>query len=363
MQASSEVALYSPNTWEAFAEEYGLNDGPLFAIGFHVHWRNTLARFIQGSKIVHVGREDNIPKHAIVLVWGSRPLNRLPSNCRVIRLEDGFLRSVGLGAQFARPLSWVVDFDHLYFDATGASRLERLLNDEKPTSEQRARAGRLIEKIARSGLTKYNTGHSQWQRPKDIHRVILVPGQVESDASIRLGSPAINTNLDLLKTVREENSSAWIVYKPHPDVLAGARKLGKDEKDAAGWCDEVLTDVPMDALLEQVDEVHTLTSLAGFEALLRNKFVTCYGLPFYAGWGLTQDRVVSPARTRRLDILDLIHGVLIRYPFYVSRNTGEYITPEQTLIELQQWREAPASWKDPIRAGLRKAINLVRGTT
>lgn len=363
MQMASETALYSPNTWETFAEEYNLKGTSLFAIGFHIHWRSTLARFIQGVKIVHAGREDNIPAGSTVLVWGSRRLDRLPAGCHVVRLEDGFLRSVGLGAQFARPLSWVVDFDHLYFDAEGPSRLERLLNTEEPTTEQRARAERLLEQVIQSGITKYNTGQSDWQRPKGASRVILVPGQVESDASIRLGSPVTNTNIGLLKTVREENPSAWIVYKPHPDVLAGARKLGRNEQSAPKWCNEVVTDVSMAAMLDGVDEVHTMTSLAGFEALLRHKSVTCYGLPFYAGWGLTHDRIARSTRTRRLDTLDLVHTVLIRYPFYVSGLTGQYVTPEQTLSELQQWRETPTSWKEPVKAGMRKAINRVRGTT
>jgi capsular polysaccharide export protein len=38
-------------------------------------------------------------------------------------------------------------------------------------------------------------------------------------------------------------------------------------------------------LINQVNEVWTMTSLLGFEALIRGKSVTCLGLPFYCGWG------------------------------------------------------------------------------
>ena len=80
-----------------------------------------------------------------------------------------------------------------------------------------------------------------------------------------------------------------MIYKPHPDVLAGLRgsraEAQRTQDACRAHCDEIVTDVPMGRLLDAVDEVHTLTSLAGFEALLRGKAVVTWGLPFYAGWG------------------------------------------------------------------------------
>jgi capsular polysaccharide export protein len=61
-------------------------------------------------------------------------------------------------------------------------------------------------------------------------------------------------------------------------------------------------------LINQVNEVWTMTSLLGFEALIRGKSVTCLGLPFYCGWGLTRDRQEVPRRHARPDILGLIHA-------------------------------------------------------
>ena len=105
------------------------------------------------------------------------------------------------------------------------------------------------------------------------------------------------------------------------------------------WCNEVVTDIVMGELLTVVDEVHVLTSLAGFEALLRGKPVTCYGQPFYAGWGLTDDRMPLARRTGRLTIDELTAGTLILYPTYVSRTTGRFTTPERALDELLEWRQ------------------------
>ena len=201
----------------------------------------------------------------------------------------------------------------------------------------------LRERILALGLTKYNVGQAAWRRPATDRPVVLVVGQVESDASIRLGAPCVRGNVALLKAVRAERPGAHLVYKPHPDVVARLREAGAGEGRAAQWCDEIVVDAPMDRVLREVDEVHVLTSLAGFEALLRGKPVVCWGAPFYAGWGLTDDRVPLPRRGRRLSLDALVAGVLLLYPTYVSRRTGCFTTAEQALEELQAWRqEAPA---------------------
>jgi capsular polysaccharide export protein len=102
-----------------------------------------------------------------------------------------------------------------------------------------------------------------------------------------------------------------------------------------------------------VDEVHTLTSLSGLEALLRQKKVSCYGQPFYAGWGLTMDHAPIARRNRKLQLDELVAGALILYPTYVSRVSGCFTTPERAVEELVAWRAiAPSSvplWRKVLR--------------
>jgi len=173
---------------------------------------------------------------------------------------------------------------------------------------------------------------------------VLVVGQVESDAAIRHGAPEVRTNMGLLRAVRACRPDAWLIYKPHPDVVARLRTSGQDEARARHWCDDIVIDASMDQLLRAVDEVHVLTSLAGFEALLRGKPVVAWGQPFYAGWGLTEDRCPQPLRRgRQLSLDELTAAVLIRYPTYVSRVTGYFSSPEQVLKELLDWREQERS--------------------
>lgn len=331
------------------------------ALGFPVNKRNAVRRFLQGSEVHFLSQAGQIPAGATLAVWG-RPRAAsgalLTEKWTSICLEDGFLRSVGLGADLVRPLSWAVDTRGIYYDATCPSDLEHLLQTTDFDEALLERARHLRASIVRHALTKYNVGLAGWRRPDGASRVVLVPGQVESDASLAYGAPEIRRNLDLLRQVRMACPAAHVVYKPHPDVVAGLRRQGRDEGDAIRWCDEVVTDVGMGDLLSQVDEVHTMTSLAGFEALLRGKQVTCYGQPFYSGWGLTADRIPLGRRSRQLTLDQLVAGVLIAYPTYVSRSTGRFTTPERALDELLAWRERTPPALPLWRRGLRWALGL-----
>ena len=238
-----------------------------------------------------------------------------------ILVEDGFLRSRGLGADLIPPLSLVLDDTGIYYDATRPSLLEKLINaSDNLDDTARDRATALIARITDARLSKYNLRAKPLpDLPKG--RRILVPGQVEDDASIRLGTSEVADNLTLLEITRKANPAAVIIYKPHPDVEARLRP--GHVPNAAELADVVLSKVdPIDAI-EAVDEVWTMTSLLGFEALLRGKKVTCLGTPFYAGWGLTDDRAMPiDRRHARVDLSALVHATLIAYPRYRDPITG-----------------------------------------
>lgn len=257
----------------------------------------------------------------------------------VTRIEDGFLRSRGLGADLVPPVSLVTDDQGIYYDPTRPSRLEELIaSRETLRPDQQLRAERLATRLVTEGLSKYNIGHSVPELP-DGHR-ILVPGQVEDDASILMGTSATRTNLDLLRAARQANPDAVLIYKPHPDVEAGLRG-GKI--DAEGLADVIAIDVDPANLLTQVQEVWTMTSLLGFEALLRGVKVTTLGAPFYAGWGLTTDLDIVPARRgARPSLMGLVHAALIDYPRYLDPTTGLPCPVEVAVDQLAQGTQAPA---------------------
>ncbi len=335
----------------------------IYALDFSAWKRSAMRQCFPDAQVVFIASAAEVPAGGVLAVWGLKPVSgALTTDVKILRLEDGFLRSVGLGADLIRPMSWVVDGRGIYYDATQPSDLENLLTDTAFAPELVQRARCLRERIVAEGLTKYNVGIAYWERPSGTGKIILVPGQVESDASLVYGAPKIRTNIGLLQTVRQANLGAYIVYKPHPDVMAGLRAQGAGEDEALDWCDEVVRDVDMGRLLMVVDEVHVLTSLAGFEALLRSKPVTCYGQPFYSGWGLTMDAVPIPRRSRQLLLDELVAGALIAYPIYLSRMSDALITPEQALDELLAWRDKTGGavpwWRKLFRMVLRRVVGV-----
>ncbi|HVV92393.1 MAG TPA: hypothetical protein VHD15_03135, partial [Hyphomicrobiales bacterium] len=182
-----------------------------------------------------------------------------------------------------------------------------------------ARAAALRQRLVSARLTKYNFA-DPIARPASAtgRRLILVPAQVPGDASLRFGALTVEGNLGLLRAVRNENPDAHIVYKVHPDIASGNRPGSDDRAAAASLADQVTAEGDMASWLEIVDEVHVATSLAGFEALLRGRRVVTWGLPFYAGWSLTDDRVAAPRRGRTLTLDALVAGALILYPRYAD---------------------------------------------
>ena len=313
----------------------------VLAQGFSWRKRALVRDFTGLRRVRFVSVGATVDADADLLLWGSMPVpSGVPEQTRVVRLEDGFLRSVGLGADLTRPISWVLDTRGIYYDARSPSDLEVLLQTGAFSQPLLQRAKGLRQQIVQAGLSKYNLGGTPWTRPRTERAVVLVIGQVETDASIATGSVDIRTNMALLQAVRQARPGAWLVYKPHPDVEAGLRQRGAQEGQASEWADEVLAQGAVAQILPQVDEVHVMTSLAGFEALLRGKPVFCYGQPFYAGWGLTQDRHAHPRRNRRLALDELVAGALLLYPVYVSGVSRQPCTPEQALQELVAARGA-----------------------
>lgn len=276
-----------------------------------------------------------------ILVWGFAKKQQLQqlTNQQIWCMEDGFIRSNGLGASLIEPLSVVVDKTGIYYNATAPSDLEILLaNHAELNAEQLQRVTALQQRLLAQQVSKYNVGESKpliLPMLADDKEKILVVGQVEDDMSVQLCGSDIKTNLGLLKQVRHDNPTAFIIYKPHPDVQAGLRTGKISDSDMTTFADQVVLDIRMPECLDKVDSVHTISSLTGFEALLRGKKVTCYSLPFYAGWGLTIDKVDNAITKQTLErrqifkenhqfaplnLSQLIYATLIDYPLYRLTN-------------------------------------------
>lgn len=238
-------------------------------------------------------------------------------------IEDGFIRSTGLGSALHLPQSIVADHRGCHYDATRPSDLEVLLERHDFTAEQLTQARLLRAAIVAGGIGKYGAARDESVPSRDRgRRLVLVAGQVGDDLSVRLGGAGMGGNAALLARAREAEPNAEIWYRPHPDVDAGHRAGGLSDREALGHADRVVRGGSIAGLLAAVDGVHVLTSLTGFEALLRQRDVIVHGLPFFAGWGLTHDLSRIPRRRRRLTLDELVAGALILYPRYLDPVTG-----------------------------------------
>lgn len=256
-------------------------------------------------------------------------------NVRIGEIEDGMIRSTGLGANCVPPLSIVVDAAGPHFDPAQPSELEIILQNADIGEAMLARAQAFRHTLVRTGISKYgqDSAHgTALPSRSDAKRQVLVTGQVEDDRSVECGGCGLD-NLQLLRRARALEPDARIIFKPHPDVEAGHRKGHVPDKQALELADEIDRSSSIAALLDQVECVHVLTSLAGFEALMRGCDVVTHGVPFYAGWGLTRDMGPVPARRSRGRSLDeLVAATLILYPRYLDPVTRLPCEPE-LLVE------------------------------
>ncbi|ECL9467471.1 capsular polysaccharide biosynthesis protein [Campylobacter jejuni] len=327
------------------------NSNRLFMLGFTLWKRYFIKPFFKAknNEIIFLNSIKSLARYKLkeddkFFIWGKKYDENTLKNLLLVKakeqnltsftpkvslVEDGFIRSISLGSDLTRPFSLIVDDKGLYIDPNKVSKLEELLQNEIFDESMLNRAKNIIKILLENRFSKYNgLKHENLKINAKIgQKVILIPAQVEDDASMILGGFGLST-LDLLKEVRSKNQDAYIIFKPHPDVLSGNRVGLKDETLILEFCDEIVKDCSIDSAIKIADEIHTITSTSGFDALLRAKKVFTYGMPFYAGWGLTKDKHKCERRTRKLSLEELVAGALITYPRYINPKT-------KTLCEIE----------------------------
>ncbi|MET3853369.1 capsular polysaccharide export protein [Rhizobium sp. OAE497] len=334
---------------------------PLFLFGF-AKWKTFMADWFPDHDVIFVPNkllaiEFEIEwkwriiadPRSIVLAWQYKSLPNLKKFCNKNNIkfqfvEDGFLRSVALGALQAPPISLTFDSQDMYFNSRAPSDLEDILNtyDFKSDTLLIDRARTVIDILLSTKLSKYNssspTDVAAVYGPK-VRKRVLVIGQVERDASIKYGCNVPINNNDLVWLAIRENPDAQIIYKPHPEVLQGTAEAKSNPDLVRGVALVLDNDISLADSLETIDHVYTITSLAGFEALLRRIPVTTFGCPFYSGWGLTDDRQINERRGRKLTLEEIFAAAYIIYPKYIDLNTKKRIEIEKA-IELLDFMKA-----------------------
>jgi capsular polysaccharide export protein len=276
---------------------------------------------------------DNIfSKKGVFYGWGRKKsgLNAVKLahkyNTSFVLLEDGFIRSLGLGVDGSPSFSIVEDDIGIYYDATTPSKLENILNeyDFKSDNELMQKASRSISLIKKYHISKYNNAPdiTEGYFAPDEERVLVI-AQTAGDASLEYGMLKEFTTQEIVNAAIDENPNAVIYIKIHPDVLSGKKKSDIDIKALHSQCKIISEDVNPISLLQHFKKVYTKTSGMGFEALLVGCECVCFGMPYYAGWGLTDDRVECKRRKRLLRLEEVFAAAYILYTRYHNPYTDE----------------------------------------
>ena len=316
---SAHDALRRMNSYRS---KYNLINNDLFFIGISKWKKPFIKRIFKDAKTITFGSELNeVTENQIIVSWNitNREEIQKMKNKSII-IEDGFIRSKGLGSFKNNPLSIVLDSGGIYFDSKSNSDLFKYLNEKENFNQYTLDKGQKVKEIlVSSKISKYNSDHKNLcflVNPKK-RKVIFIPGQVEDDASIKCSGNGYS-NISLIKEVRKNNPNAFIVYKEHPDVTSGKR-MGRDATLVAmKIVDEVVSGVSLHDCINASEEIHTISSLSGLEALILGKKVYCYGNPFYSGWGLTTDIFKQTNRSNNLNLENLLYATYIEYPLYFN---------------------------------------------
>jgi len=287
----------------------------------------------------------------IVVGWGhkktARSARRLAERHGkpYVALEDGWVRSFRPGPR-ELPRSLIIDRTGIHYDVAAPSDLERLIAANAGTldSEAIGRAERGMARLRNEAVSKYNDAPLRDARALGLSlrgntRRVLVVDQTYGDASVTGCGADARTFERMLIAARTEHPGAEIVLKVHPEVALGYKRGYLASR--AGTLDgvRVITEPANPwSLVELVDHVYVVSSQLGFEALMAGVPVSCFGTPFYAGWGLTDDRVAVPRRTARPSLADVFVAAYLDYAIYVDVGSGQRISFEAAIDELLKER-------------------------
>ena len=283
-------------------------------------------------------------------VWGNSPTAprgkavARATGAPVVRVEDAFLRSLFPGRGGEPTLGLLIDETGVHFDPAGPSDLETLLAThplDDPALLGRARDG--IAFLIRHHLSKYAAIDPEADLPD--RPFTLVIDQTVGDAAVTASGATGETFREMAEAARTAHPGQPLVIKTHPETRAGHRP-----GHLADFPDAVILDAPVSParLFRRATEVYTVSSGLGFEAILHGHRPHVWGGPFYAGWGLTEDRQSFPRRGRQLTPEALFAAAMLLYPAWydpVGDRLGRFEDVSRLLdAQARAWREDRAGW-------------------
>lgn len=233
-------------------------------------------------------------------------------------LEEGFIRSV---SPTDKPMSLIIDTVGIYYDATCPSLIENMLNELRVDEHTLKRAEKILEDIKRLKISKYNDGKEVQEGMFNGRKErILIVDQTYGDMSVILGLADEKSFRNMMEFALDNFPNSEIYIKVHPRVIAGEKKGYLYKGKIPKYIKIIKENYKPLSLLEYFDVVLTVSSQLGFESLFYGKKVYTFGMPFYAGWGLTEDLLKNSRRRRRRTLIEILAIAYILYPTYVYNN-------------------------------------------
>ena len=280
-------------------------------------------------------------------------------------LEDGFISYVD---RKFKALSVVADRRSIYYNAYNETDLDLLI--KASDSNNQYSTDKLIRLYTESNVSKYNS-------EKDFigvlpSKYILVIDQVNGDLSVKYGMANHASFKQMLKAALEDFPNHKVIIKIHPDINIRKKRGYFILKDIAKnpRIQIIAENCHPIRLITEADAVYTVTT-SYFEALIHGKMVKCFGMPFYAGWGLTEDVLPAPKRRGNVSLSQLIYAALIKYPIYRDPETDKRTTVYKTIeyIRFQRMMRARfptiiyaygfSSWKKTILQSFTQGSKLI----
>jgi len=141
--------------------------------------------------------------------------------------------------------------------------------------------------------------------------------------SVEAGLADEKTFRNMLLNALENYPDHDILIKRHPDAIVGG-KSSYYSNERVGFTKDVSNvylidyDVNPYSLFDIVQKVFCVTSGMGFEALIAGKEVHTFGMPFYAGWGLTIDSLRLQRRSKVRSLEEIFFFSYIKFSLYLD---------------------------------------------
>ena len=311
-----------------------------------INAQSLISTFGNFGKTLNKNTKEKFSGVDVFLIWGlqtSKAKERQKSFATSLRklnlfVEDGFIRSMGLGVLGDPGNSVILDDISPHFDGKTENRLQKLINQETNLNLiQLERSKKLIHKITSLKISKYN--HAPIEKIKigtPGKPKILLIDQRFGDFSVSYGMGDEKTFENMLFVAVTKYPDYEIVVKLHPDATSGIKSsyFSKSILDKFSSYKNIITigfDINPYSLFEEVEKVFVCSSGVGFEALMAKKEVHCFGMPFYANRGLTTDYQEVSYRTKKVSLETLFYYAYLYLSKYVNPDNGQRCSLEELV--------------------------------